>query len=141
GAGVGTLVLEDVLLGRVPPRSAELPGPVRRAPALAGQRAVPAQKVVAREVLAAQHLVADLAGEMGVEEAANLGPEALLIGGVAEVHAGGVNRFGTWTNRWEVKNDRPVVRTRCRCSCASRQRTRLRATRRARSASTGCSTR
>jgi hypothetical protein len=86
-AGVGAFFLEDVLLGGRPARAAKLHRPGRSHPALAVQGAVPVQVVVLVQALAAQHLGAERGGQMGVDEAADLGAEALVLGGVIEIHA------------------------------------------------------
>jgi hypothetical protein len=86
-AGVGAFLFKYVLLGGRPARPAKLHRPGRGHPALAVQGTVPEQVVVLVQALAAQHLGAERGGQMGVDEAPDLGAEALVLGGVIEIHA------------------------------------------------------
>jgi hypothetical protein len=88
-AGVGALLLEDVLLDGIPARPAEFLRPGVGHPALPVQRLVPAQVIVLLEALALDDFLAEVLGQIGAHERAHVLAEFLFVGGELEVHRGG----------------------------------------------------
>ena len=85
-AGLLHLVLVDIHLHRRPILAAPLLGPVRHRQAGGVQDALRRHLVVAGDVLAALHLLADALRDLGGEELAHLGAEGAFLGGEAQVH-------------------------------------------------------
>jgi hypothetical protein len=85
-AGLGELVLEDVALDDAPAGAALLDRPVRRDPAALVQDAVPAQDVLALDLLVLERLAPDVGGQVLLDEAPALGAEGLLLLRVGELH-------------------------------------------------------
>src|SRR6202040_1906002 len=95
-AGQRRLLLENVLLHRVPPRAPEFHGPTHPAPAALVQGALPRQIVLAAQLVAVEHLVADVGMQLLAQEAAHLFPERLLFSGKFKAHG---RRRGSW---WDL---------------------------------------
>src|SRR5581483_5395116 len=81
-----THVLEDVALRRREAGTAVLLGPGVNEPALLPERLLPAHVVVAAQMLAVLHLVADVGRQIGLHEGAYLVGEFLLFGRESEIH-------------------------------------------------------
>ena len=79
-SGERLLLLEDVLLNPRPPGAAELHRPGSRPPALGVEDLLPAHPVVAFEMLALVHLVANVRGEILGQELTHLVLKRLLLG-------------------------------------------------------------
>ena len=90
GVGPCVLLVEDHLLPQREAAAAVLLGPADAGPAVLGEVPVPGQPLLDRLVLlarAAEPLDArELAGQVVLEPRPDLGPEGLVLGGVAQVH-------------------------------------------------------
>src|SRR6266851_3343110 len=86
GSSRGALLFENVLLHGIPPGSSELLRPVGCAPSLPMQDLLPANRVVARNFEAFQHLPARILGEVRLDEGAYLVAEGKLLPGEVQVH-------------------------------------------------------
>src|SRR5713101_4184022 len=77
-----------MLLYDVPARAAEACRPHHGAPAVAVKNALPAHQVVLPDALSQAHPVADVGGQLGLDEGAHSSAKCFLFGGVFQVHAG-----------------------------------------------------
>src|SRR3977135_1899359 len=86
GARGRALLLEDVLPDGIPAGAAKLLRPVGASPTLPVQDLLPAQRVVARDLQAFEHLAARVGRDMRLDEGADLAAEGQLLGAEAQVH-------------------------------------------------------